>query len=75
MLRKTSAGYSWACRQELQTAQNRPFPSVFTVQESRQSLVWSGRVGSHYRDLAAPIESGFLWVWIGTHAEYDKLLA
>ncbi|MCF7988105.1 MAG: type II toxin-antitoxin system HigB family toxin [Methylovulum sp.] len=37
--------------------------------------VWSARVGSNYRAVATPIEDGFLWVWIGTHAEYDKLLA
>ncbi|MCK5517624.1 MAG: hypothetical protein KAI39_12170 [Desulfobulbaceae bacterium] len=36
--------------------------------------VWSARVGVHYRAIATPIEGGFLWVWIGTHAEYDKLL-
>jgi hypothetical protein len=36
--------------------------------------VWSVRVGFHYRAVAMPIEEGFLWVWIGTHAEYDKLL-
>ncbi|MEY4195371.1 MAG: hypothetical protein RLZZ226_1739 [Pseudomonadota bacterium] len=37
--------------------------------------VWSARVGSNYRAVATPIDGGFLWVWIGTHAEYDKLLA
>jgi hypothetical protein len=37
--------------------------------------VWSARVGSNYRAVATPIEDGFLWVWIGTHAEYDKMLA
>lgn len=37
--------------------------------------VWSARVGSNYRAVATPIEDGFLWVWIGTHTEYDKLLA
>ena len=36
---------------------------------------WSVRVGLRHRALA--IESGedtLLWVWIGTHAEYDQLL-
>lgn len=37
--------------------------------------VWSARVGSNYRAIATPIEDGFLWIWIGTHAEYDKLLS
>jgi len=34
---------------------------------------WSARVGLHHRALAAEVEDGMLWVWIGTHAEYDRL--
>jgi hypothetical protein len=37
--------------------------------------VWSARVGAHHRALAVEIDGGYLWVWIGTHAEYDKLHA
>jgi hypothetical protein len=37
--------------------------------------VSSARVGAHYRALAVEVEGGYLWVWIGTHAEYDKLHA
>jgi hypothetical protein len=46
-----------------------------SLQFKKVGKVWSVRVGSNYRAIAAPIEGGFLWVWIGTHAEYDKLLA
>lgn len=35
---------------------------------------WSARVGSHYRALAIEIENDLLWFWIGSHAEYDKLI-
>lgn len=35
---------------------------------------WSARVGVHYRALAVEIDDGMLWIWIGTHAEYDKLV-
>jgi hypothetical protein len=35
--------------------------------------VWSARVGLHYRAIAIEIDDGLLWIWIGTHAEYDKL--
>ena len=35
---------------------------------------WSARVGLQYRALAAERSYGFLWYWIGTHAEYDKLI-
>jgi hypothetical protein len=37
--------------------------------------VWSVRVGIHHRALAIEVEDGFLWVWIGLHSEYDKLIA
>ena len=33
---------------------------------------WSVRIGRHYRALATEVEGGFLWGWIGTHAEYDS---
>ncbi len=60
-------------RQKFPVAQSGFFASVFTIQESGQTMVGSCR--SHYLAVATPTEDGFLWVWIGTHAEYDKLLA
>jgi len=33
---------------------------------------WSVRIGDHYRALAREVDGGFLWGWIGTHAEYDR---
>jgi len=35
---------------------------------------WSARVGQHYRALALDDKDGAHWFWIGTHAEYDRLL-
>jgi len=35
---------------------------------------WSVRVGRRYRALAVEIEEGLIWFWIGTHAEYDRLV-
>lgn len=35
---------------------------------------WSVRVGLYYRALAVQQDSDFAWFWIGSHAEYDKLL-
>jgi hypothetical protein len=35
---------------------------------------WSVRVGRKYRALAIEIDAGLLWFWIGTHAEYDRLV-
>lgn len=34
----------------------------------------SARVGKKYRSLAVEVKAGLLWFWIGTHAEYNKLL-
>ncbi|CAG0998968.1 hypothetical protein PHYC_02746 [Phycisphaerales bacterium] len=36
---------------------------------------WSVRVGLHYRALAVEHDSDLVWFWIGTHAEYDRLIA
>lgn len=35
---------------------------------------WSVRVGLGYRALGTDVEDGVLWAWIGTHAEYNKLI-
>lgn len=36
--------------------------------------LWSVRVGAHYRALGTEVGDGMLWIWIGTHADYDKLV-
>ena len=40
----------------------------------RIGKLWSVRVGEHYRALGTDVEGGICWLWIGTHAEYDKLV-
>ena len=35
----------------------------------------SVRIGLNYRALAVADENGVTWFWIGSHAEYDKLLS
>jgi hypothetical protein len=35
---------------------------------------WSVRVGAHYRALGVDIEGGVLWFWIGSHADYDRMI-
>ena len=35
----------------------------------------SARVGIKYRALAVEVENGLLWFWIGTHADYDRMLS
>ena len=39
--------------------------------------LWSVRAGIHYRALGIETEGspkGILWIWIGSHAEYDQLV-
>ena len=54
---------------------------LFTSDPSHPSLrlkpvgaVWSVRVSKSYRALARRRGDAFYWFWIGTHADYDKLL-
>jgi hypothetical protein len=35
---------------------------------------WSARVGLGYRALGLDAEGDVVWFWIGSHADYDKLL-
>ena len=37
--------------------------------------LWSVRVGAHYRVLAVEVEGGMYWLWVGTHANYEKIVA
>ena len=36
---------------------------------------WSVRVGENYRAVAAPVQGGFVWFWIGPHKDYERLVA
>lgn len=35
---------------------------------------WSVRVSRGYRALGTELNDGILWGWIGSHADYDRLL-
>jgi len=35
---------------------------------------WSVRIGIRYRALDFQTEQGIIWFWIGTHADYDKMV-
>ncbi|MDP8205731.1 MAG: hypothetical protein P9L92_03625 [Candidatus Electryonea clarkiae] len=36
---------------------------------------WSVRVGSEIRALAVADDRDFIWVWIGSHDEYQRIIA
>jgi len=35
---------------------------------------WSVRIGLYHRALAIEDEEEFIWVWIGNHKQYDKMI-
>ena len=63
--------------QELADAQyallkkNPAHPSLHFKKTGRQRSV---RIGMHYRALAVDIPDGLLWFWIGSHADYDRVI-
>ena len=50
---------------------NPRHPSLYLKKVGRY---WSVRVGRKYRALAVKTEEGLIWFWIGTHAEYNRLV-
>jgi hypothetical protein len=53
--------------------QNLKHPSLH-FKKIRQQL-YSVRVGEHYRALGLEKSGDIYWFWIGSHAEYDKILS
>ena len=49
-------------------------PSLDFKQVSRRSPIFSVRVGIGWRAVGVKKEDAMIWFWIGSHAEYDKLL-
>jgi hypothetical protein len=54
---------------------NPQYPSLHFKRVGKRKQLWSVRVGAHYRALAVQKPEGFVWFWIGSHAEYDRLLS
>jgi hypothetical protein len=66
---------------EIQAQADKQF-ALFSKNPSHPSLrfkqvgpLWSVRVSYSYRALAVRNGEELTWFWIGTHADYDKLLA
>ena len=82
----TASARFWACYQalpaEVRVLADKNF-NLLKADPSHPSLqfkllgagkLYSARVGLHYRALGLPREQGVHWFWIGTHAEYDRLV-
>lgn len=65
---------------EIQKLANKNFelfkanPSHPSLHFKRVGRFWSARVGAEHRALAVDVDDGLLWVWIGAHDEYDRLI-
>ena len=74
----------WRCYRELPQDVQRLADQCYQLMKSdpyhpslhlkKIDRFWSVRVGLHYRALAVDTESTLVWFWIGSHADYDKLL-
>ena len=55
----------------------KPDPRHPSLRLKKIGDVWSVRVGIHYRAVGMDAPSGdqgILWIWIGSHAEYDHFI-
>jgi hypothetical protein len=75
----------WSCYRRLQGPTQKLADKSFALLKSNPrhpslhfkniDRFWSVRVGLYHRALAVEIPEGTLWFWIGSHADYDKLIA
>ena len=74
----------WACYRDLPTEVQRQADGAFqrlkadprhpSLHFKKVGRLWSVRVGLRYRALAVEGPDGLVWFWIGSHADYDRLL-
>lgn len=74
----------WRCYaalpQEMQRAADQCYallrsdPAHPSLHLKKVGKYWSVRAGGSYRALGVAIDTGILWFWIGTHAEYERLI-
>ncbi len=65
---------------ELREIANKNFELLKTdprhpsLQFKKIGKLWSARVGLAHRALAIEDGEDFIWVWIGTHDEYERMI-
>ena len=74
----------WACYRALPAAVRTLADKAFALLRTdprhpslhfkRVGRFWSARIGLHHRALGVDLPEGVLWFWIGSHAEYDKIV-
>jgi len=79
-----TTGRFWECYstlpQDIQELADKNFrllqdnPQHPSLHFKRVGGFWSARVGLAHRALAVPDGDDFIWVWIGTHDEYERII-
>ena len=74
----------WACHRALPESVRKLADRLFELLKSnpdhpslhlkKVGRYWSVRVGLHHRAVAVEVAGGLLWFWIGSHADYDRLV-
>lgn len=70
----------WQLPQEIRTLADKNYellkvnPRHPSLQLKRIKELWSVRVGLHYRAIGIDVLDGIQWIWIGSHADYDRLM-
>lgn len=49
-------------------------PRHASLQFKKVGELWSARVGYAHRALAVEDAGGFIWVWVGTHDDYENMI-
>ena len=85
-MKHTASARFWQCFDSLPASTQdlaRKNFALLKADESHPSLhfksladgrIYSVRVGLYYRALGARVDGDCHWFWIGTHAEYDRLI-
>ena len=75
----------WDCLEQLPVSVQKTARKNFRLWQKNPSLkslafkkiksdLWSARAGSGFRALATFDGGCYLWFWIGTHDEYDRII-
>lgn len=83
MIHRTTERF-WRCYQnlpdEVRELADKSFellkanPRHPSLQFKKVGELWSARVGQAHRALAVEDGEEFIWVWVGAHDEYEKML-
>jgi len=50
-------------------------PAHPSLQFKQVGRYWSARINRGFRALALVVDDGYLWFWIGSHDDYEAMIA